>query len=45
VYAGFWWFKKKEKDSLEGTGVNGKIILRWIFRICDGRLGLNVSGS
>jgi hypothetical protein len=26
-----------ERDHLEETGVNGKIILRWIFRKWDGK--------
>ena len=32
AYTGFWWGKLRGKRSLGRPGVNGKIILRWIFR-------------
>jgi hypothetical protein len=32
VYAGFWWGILRERDLLEDEGVDGSIILRWIFR-------------
>jgi len=32
VYTGFWWVNLREKDHLEDTGIDGRIILRWIFR-------------
>jgi hypothetical protein len=35
VYTGFWWGNMRERDHLEGPGVDGKIILRWIFRKWD----------
>jgi hypothetical protein len=31
-YTRFWWRNLKERDHLENTGVDEKIILRWIFR-------------
>jgi len=31
----FWCRNLKERDHLEDPGVNGRIILRWIFRIWD----------
>jgi hypothetical protein len=32
---GFWWENLRERDYLEDPGVDGRIILRWIFRNCD----------
>ena len=32
VYTGFWWGNLGERDLLEDTGVDGKVILRWKFR-------------
>jgi len=32
VYAGFRLGNLREGDHLEDTGVDGRIILRWIFR-------------
>jgi len=29
---GFWWAKLRESDHLGHPGVDGRIILRWIFR-------------
>jgi len=36
MYTGFWWQNLREGDHLEDPGVDGKIILRWIFRKFDG---------
>jgi len=41
VYTGFWWGNIRERNHLEGLGVDGRIILRWIFRKWDGRHGLD----
>jgi hypothetical protein len=35
VHTGFWWRNLKEKDHLGDTGVDGRIILRRIFRKWD----------
>ena len=34
-----------ERDYLEDPGVDGRVILRWIFRRCDVGHGLDYSGS
>jgi hypothetical protein len=36
VHAGFWWEKLREGDHLEYPHVEGRIILKWIFRQWDG---------
>ena len=36
VYIGFWWGNVRERDHLKDAGVDGRIILRWIFRKWDG---------
>jgi hypothetical protein len=38
---GFWWGNLRERDHMEDPGVDGRIILRWIFRKWDGGHGLN----
>ena len=32
MYAGFWWGNLRERDHMENPGVDGKIILGWMFR-------------
>jgi len=34
MYTGFWWGNLRERDHLGDPGVDGRIILRWIFRKC-----------
>jgi len=33
VPTGFWWGNVTERDQLEELGVDGRLILEWIFRI------------
>ena len=35
AYTGLWWGKLRERDHLEDPGIDGRIILRWIFRKWD----------
>jgi len=37
VCTGFWWGNVWERDHLEDTGIDGRMILRWIFRKNDVR--------
>jgi hypothetical protein len=41
VYTGFWWGDLRERDHLEALGIDGSIILKWIFKKWDGRHGLD----
>jgi len=36
VYTGLWWEGLREGDHLGDPDVDGRIILRWIFRKWDG---------
>jgi len=33
VYLGFWWENFRERARLEDLGVDGRIILNWIFKM------------
>jgi len=35
AYVGFRWGNLRERDHLEDTCIDGRIILRWIFRKWD----------
>jgi len=35
AYTGAWWGNRMERDHLGDPGVDGRIILRWIFRKWD----------
>ena len=38
MYAGFWWGNLSERDHLKDPGLDGRIILIWIFRKWDVRV-------
>jgi hypothetical protein len=37
VHAKIWWENSKEGDHNGDQGVDGRIILKWIFKKCIGR--------
>jgi len=38
VHTGFWRGDLREKDHLEDLGIDGRVILKWIFKKWDGGL-------
>jgi len=32
VHTGFWWVNLRERDHLEESGIDWRIILKWIFK-------------
>ena len=42
---GVWWGNLRIRDQLGDPGVDGRIILRWIFRKLDVGYGLDRAGS
>jgi hypothetical protein len=36
LQSGCWWGNLRERDKLEEPDIDGRIILRWIFRKRDG---------
>jgi len=45
VYTGFWWGNLRERNNLQDPGVDGRIILRCIFRNWDVGYGMDRAGS
>jgi len=43
MYTGVWWGNLRERDHLGDRGVDGRIILRWIFRKWDVRVWIGSS--
>ena len=41
VNSRFLWGNQRERDHLEDLGIDGWVILRWIFRKCDGGGGMD----
>jgi hypothetical protein len=39
VHTGFWWRDLREGDRLGDPDVDGRIMLKWIFKVWDG--GMN----
>ena len=35
MYTGLWWGNLRERDHLEEPGLEGRLILSWIFRKWD----------
>jgi hypothetical protein len=35
AYTGLWWGNLREREHLGDPGIDGRIILRWIFRKWD----------
>jgi hypothetical protein len=35
AYTGFWWRNLRERDHLGDPDLNGRIILKWMFRKWD----------
>jgi len=41
----FWWENLNERDHLGDPGINGRIILRWIFKKRNVGYGMPRAGS
>jgi len=35
VHTEFWWWDLRERDHLEDLGIDGSILLKWIFKKWD----------
>ena len=35
MHTGFWWGNLRNRDHLENTGIDGRIIFKWIFKKWD----------
>jgi len=41
VHTGLWWGSLMERHNLEDRSIDGRILLRWIFRKWDGKGGMD----
>jgi hypothetical protein len=41
VYTGFWWGDLRKGGHLGDPGIDGRIVLKWIFKKWDGVRGLD----
>jgi len=41
VYTGLWWGNLRERDHSEDPGIEGRTVLRWIFKKWDGGMDWN----
>jgi len=39
MHTGFWWGHLREGHHLEDVDVDGRIILKWVFKKWDGEAG------
>ena len=45
MHARFWWRDLRKGDYMENLGIDGGMILKWIFKKWDERHGLDCSSS
>ena len=45
VHIGFWWGNLRVEDHLKDAGVDGRIILKWVFERLNGGHRLDRYGS
>jgi hypothetical protein len=43
VHTGFWWGDPKKRDHLEDLGLDGRIILKRIFKMDGGKEGIDLA--
>jgi hypothetical protein len=36
IHTGFWWGDLRRRDHLKDMGIDGRMILKWIFKKWDG---------